>query len=310
MKRTAGSLVLQSILPFGYLVGYGYFSALDGGFPSLSDYLAESPVFLHLLALSVLAPLLCLSLAWFWSLDDWGRHPFVSSLEKYGAWRQVARDVEREFRRIDKFSIRPSPLSTLVVTDNWMVSTGCWPWSCHLSHQSDVSLEIVNSEQHRISTEGHIGGSQFLHIKVRFRNQKTKNDIFLNDICQVTNRRPEISSFTIRVNALEYKNLQDKIRGSIQNQENITIFRTVSERFVEVFRETVAENGRVAVTEELEPCIGCMVNTSNVKLVRSCQSSVEGGEEACVNCYCRPMWCIDCMAKWSVEDSPITSSSC
>ena len=168
MKRTAGSLVLQSILPFGYLVGYGYFSALDGGFPSLSDYLAESPVFLHLLALSVLAPLLCLSLAWFWSLDDWGRHPFVSSLEKYGAWRQVARDVEREFRRIDKFSIRPSPLSTLVVTDNWMVSTGCWPWSCHLSHQSDVSLEIVNSEQHRISTEGHIGGSQFLHIKVRF----------------------------------------------------------------------------------------------------------------------------------------------
>ena len=117
----------------------------------------------------------------------------------------------------------------------------------------------------------------------------------------MTNRRPEISSFTIRVNALEYKNLQDKIRGSIQNVENITIFRTVSERFVEVFRETVAENASVAVTEELEPCIGCMVNTANVKLVRSCQSVVEGGEEACVNCYCRPMWCIDCMAKWSVE---------
>ena len=172
MKRTVGSLVLQSLLPFGYLVGFSYFSALDGGFPSMAAYLAVSPVFINLLAVSVLLPLLCLSLAWFWSLDDWGRHPFVSSLVKYasgGDWRQVARDVEREFRRIDKFSIRPSPLSNLVVTDNWLVSTGCWPWSCHLSHQSDVSLQIVNSEQHRISTEGHIGGSQFLHIKVRFQ---------------------------------------------------------------------------------------------------------------------------------------------
>jgi hypothetical protein len=66
------------------------------------------------------------------------------------------------------------------------------------------------------------------------------------------------------------------------------------------------------VTDELEPCIGCMTQTANVKIQRTCQSSQElgeaavagaggnpGGEEdACVNCYCRPMWCIDCMAKW------------
>ena len=115
---------------------------------------------------------------------------------------------------------------------------------------------------------------------------------------QVDNRRPEIGSFTIRVNALEYKNLQDKVRSSIENTSRIEIFRTVSERFVEVFRETVGDNETVSVTEELEPCIGCMVNTANVKLVRSCQSVVEGGDQACVNCYCRPMWCIDCMAKW------------
>ena len=172
MKRTVGNLVLQSILPFGYLVGFSYFSCLDSGSSSLSSYLEESPVLLHLLAVSVLLPLLCLSLAWFWAQDDWGRHPFVSSLVKYASggdwsqWRQVARDVEREFRRIDKFSVRPSPLSCLVVTDNWLVVTGCWPWSSHLSHQSDLSLQIVSSEQHRISTEGHIGGSQFLHIKV------------------------------------------------------------------------------------------------------------------------------------------------
>ena len=167
----------------------------------------------------------------------------------------------------------------VVVTDNWVVVIGCWPWSLHLSHQSDVSLQIVNSEQHRISTEGHIGGAQFLHI-------------------MINNRRPEISSYKIRVNSLEYQNFQDKINGSIENVENIQIFKTVSERFVEVFRETIEDNPREGVTDELESCIGCMAQTANIKLVRSCQSFVDGGDNACVNCYCRPMWCIDCLAKW------------
>ena len=67
-----------------------------------------------------------------------------------------------------------------------------------------------------------------------------------------------------------------------------------------MFRETVSENPRVEVTEELEDCIGCMAARASITLVRSCQSFTEGGEGACVNCYCRPMWCMDCMAKWSV----------
>ena len=50
------------------------------------------------------------------------------------------------------------------------------------------------------------------------------------------------------------------------------------------------------MTEELEDCIGYMAQRANISLVRSCQSYNEGGEAACVNCYCRPMWCIDCMA--------------
>ena len=47
-----------------------------------------------------------------------------------------------------------------------------------------------------------------------------------------------------------------------------------------------------------------MVNMSNVTLVRRCQEQRAGaepprdGEEPCVNCYCRPMWCVDCLGKW------------
>ena len=107
-----------------------------------------------------------------------------------------------------------------MVTDHWVVVLGALPWSLRLSHQSDVTLQLTSSEQHRISTEGHIGGAQFLHITIK-------------------NRRPEVADFSIRLNALEYQNFQDKISGSIENVENIQIFRTVSERFIEVFRDTV-----------------------------------------------------------------------
>jgi len=125
----------------------------------------------------------------------------------------------------------------------------------------------------------------------------------------VSNRKPEIPSFKFRLNSLEYQNLQDKVTGPIGNIENILVYKTVSERFVEVFKEQISENPRASTTDELEPCIGCMAQTSNVKIERNCESSQqEGGEaaaaggdgaaDACVNCYCRPMWCIDCMAKW------------
>ena len=131
----------------------------------------------------------------------------------------------------------------------------------------------MSAEQHRISTEGHIGGAQFLRIQIKNR-WSSVDEWLINQSCS---RRQHIPSYNIRLNALEYQNFQDKISGSVENVENIQIFKTVSERFVEVFRETITENPSVAVTEELESCIGCMVNTANITLVRSCQSYEEGG---------------------------------
>ena len=49
--------------------------------------------------------------------------------------------------------------------------------------------------------------------------------------------------------------------------------------------------------QELEQCVGCMQAVSNVKLNKLCPD-LNQGPEACVACYCYPMWCADCMAKW------------
>jgi hypothetical protein len=53
---------------------------------------------------------------------------------------------------------------------------------------------------------------------------------------QVVSRKAGVSPFRFRVNALEYQNLQDRLSGPIQNLRNIQIYRTVSERFVDVFK--------------------------------------------------------------------------
>lgn len=287
MRRTSGTLVLHSLLPLGYFLGYAYLStALDLSHGSMEQFWQETPVFYNSFLVSLLLPLTALSLVWYWSLNSWSHHPFLSSLRLYSSdWSSLAADVETEFRRIDKICLQISPLKRLVVTDNWVVVVGAWPWSLRISHQSDTSLQLLASEHHSISTEGELGGAQYLSI-------------------QVCNRRPEVAPFSFRLNSLEYQNLQDKLSATIENVQNVQVYKTVSERFVDVFKEQVAQNPVVQYRDELEPCIGCMAQPSNVKLQRVCPSSAgePAGPEApgdrCVTCYCRPMWCIDCMAKW------------
>lgn len=71
--------------------------------------------------------------------------------------------------RIDKLSIQTNPVNKVVVTDNWIIMVGQWPWNFHLAHQSDVELKIVKTDMHQLSTDGQAGGTQFLSILVKNR---------------------------------------------------------------------------------------------------------------------------------------------
>ena len=99
------------------------------------------------------------------------------------------------FLRIDKLCIRTNPVMKVVVTDNWIIMVGQWPWNLHLAHQSDVELKIVKTDQHQLSTDGQAGGSQYLSILVK-------------------NRRANLESFTFRwvmPKMLEFKLWQLKV---------------------------------------------------------------------------------------------------
>ncbi len=155
-----------------------------------------NPTALLALSVSVAGLISAAALVYYWSLDNWASHPFVAKLAPYGLWRTVAGDINTEFRRIDKFTIRTSPISKVVVTDNWLLLLGQWPWQLRLAHQSDVStVSLVASDHHHISTEGQLGGTQFLTVKVHNRRRTEESFVF---------------RYTV-LSTLQYRGLNDKI---------------------------------------------------------------------------------------------------
>nr|ACO11552.1 Transmembrane protein 129 precursor [Caligus rogercresseyi] len=281
-KLSVGTLALHSFLPLGLSLGHSYFSAfIDQNYDgSILRYFSDSSSNYFLAQTFLAVFILGTTAAFFYSRKDC--HPLVHELKRYvngsRTWIDVRNDIDVEYRRMDKIIVDVSPVTQILVTDNWFLYVGQWPWSIRIVHQSDLSLNIVESDHYQLSRDGTPGGSQFITI-------------------QATSRRPSSPPFTFRINSFDYQNLQSKLTSSILNEGNIKIFKSVSERFVEVFEEQVRANPMISYdSSELEACIGCMVKTADVRLHRRCGNA--DSEEPCVTCYCRPMWCVGCMARW------------
>ncbi|XP_066999272.1 E3 ubiquitin-protein ligase TM129 [Anabrus simplex] len=274
IRRTVTTLLCHAFLPLGFILG----SCLLG---------YSNPIFIlteggHMWKLfvigAVLLPLIAIYMVWLWWRENWKYHPVSKTLVLFtesADWRTVASDINIEFRRVDTFYRDTSSLVKVVATDNWLIKVS--PYKLDLAHQSDSALVLSSSDSHSLSIGGP-GGAQFLNI-------------------DVISTRTGVNPFTIRLDALDFKDLQDKVSRPITVLQNITFHQTLNDRFLEAFREQVAENPEYTTNEELDLCIGCMQTTSNVKLRKLCVD-LTPGEEPCTNCYCRPMWCIDCMGKW------------
>jgi len=50
------------------------------------------------------------------------------------------------------------------------------------------------------------------------------------------------TSYLVRLNALDFRDLQDKVIRPITVLQNVTFHRTLTDRFLDAFREQVAEN--------------------------------------------------------------------
>ncbi|XP_061757518.1 E3 ubiquitin-protein ligase TM129 isoform X1 [Nerophis ophidion] len=276
VRRSSLTLLVHSALPLGYYLGM----CIAAPEKHLTYVHLVSDNWRMFLSLSVCLLLGSWTLIFYWSRHHWYNHPMSRALQAHvqpphSNWGSVARSINTEFRRIDKFATG-APGARVIVTDSWVLKVTTY--YVYMAAQSDCHVTVTESIQHQLSPDS----SSPLQL-VTLRVQSTN---------------PAVRPFDIRLNSTEYAELREKLHTPIRNSANVVIHRTISELFLETFRNQVELNQPYSLPtgQELEPCIGCMQVQANTKLIRLC--SEEGAHSECEECFCRPMWCLSCLGRW------------
>ncbi|XP_063232567.1 E3 ubiquitin-protein ligase TM129 [Bacillus rossius redtenbacheri] len=277
IRRSAATMLIHSFIPLCYVAGL-YCAGEAGGWSFL---LLGSLLWRLFVLASVAVPLAALALVGAWRHGRWKPHPIAQALAAFSNqsppdWAAVASDINAEYRSVDKFCVATSSVVRVVATANWLVKVT--PYALAVAHQGDCALVLSSSDTHEVSLGGP-GPAQFLNIEVKATSARSR-------------------SFTIRLNAADFRDLQDRVSRPIAVLRDVVFHPTLMDRFLATFRDVVQQNPVFPAAEEPEVCIGCMQRPAEVKLQKMCAGAEVTRSEPCVPCYCRPMWCLDCMGKW------------
>lgn len=291
IKRVNLYLLLYSLLPFMYILIF-FFLGLQREIIFIFWHNLTWKIFS---TTSVALPLLALYQIKQWIDCNYEKHPIVQNLIKFcgsdTTWQNVALDIDREFRSYDKIIIQTSPITQVLVTENWILKVT--PLNIFAAYQSDTRLSVKEANNYRISHQDSTE-TQYLNIEV---------------ICD----RHNIDPFIIRINSNDFQDLQDRVTRTINIPSDVRFQINVTEQFLQIFKQTIKNNLTYNSEEILDPCIGCLQARPNIKLLKNCQNVSTNN---CTTCYCRPMWCINCMGKWFAsrqdpnEQSRWLSSKC
>lgn len=122
--------------------------------------------------------------------------------------------------RLDKFCVETSPLSKIIATENWILKVT--PLNLFIAHQCDANLVVKESNTHNISLNN-LGEVEFLQIEVK-------------------SNRSNVGSFTLRIRALDFQNLQDQVARAITILPHIKFHKTVIDRFIDAFKDATKDN--------------------------------------------------------------------
>ena len=110
-------------------------------------------------------------------------------------WSDVVNDINIELRRPDKLIIQTGSINKVIVSDNWILQVGQWPWNFNLAHKSNVQLELVKSVHLALSPDPDDAGGGIQYLSVKVHDTRVHN------------------SFEIRLKSTEYKDLENRVRG-------------------------------------------------------------------------------------------------
>lgn len=270
-------MLVHSVLPVIYfMIYYLYF-----GIVITDEHDVLRTFWITLTVLSIVLPFAVMALIYYYKLNNWENHPIPKILKKYcnspdQSWTVVAAEINNEYRRNEKLVKKFSAVTKIIATENWVMKTTIH--FVHFAHQSDSALIAVGSDTHNISIHDSSDSAQFVNI-------------------QVKPTRPGVKEFRIRINSLDFKDLQDRINRPITILSSVKFHTSLIDRFIEVFNAEANKNPKYFFpTPITDSCFACMTSTPNVKIKKGCADG--GHEENCTNCFCRPMWCLSCLGRW------------
>jgi hypothetical protein len=254
------------------------------GFKALPDNVIIRNFWMFLIVLALILPLLTFGLIYYYKSNNWQNHPIAKILTKFSntpenpsSWKIVAAEINNEWRRRDKLVKRFSAITKIIVTENWIIKTSLY--FVNFAHQSDSAIIVINSDTHNLSVQDANDLVQYVNISVK----PVRNGV---------------KSFTIRINSLDFKDLQDRINRPITILSSVRFHTSIMDRFIDVFNTEIENNPKYHLSNELSDttCFACMIKRPDVKINKGCVDV--GGEDRCSNCFCRPMWCKNCLARW------------
>ncbi|KAG5671355.1 hypothetical protein PVAND_001556 [Polypedilum vanderplanki] len=280
INRSCLMLMIHSVLPIIYFVIYYlYFGGVDLPKLAFVQYF-----WYFLITLAIILPFGAIALICYYKKNNWENHPIPKILVKYSntpnnasSWTIVANEINNEYRRNDKLIKRSSAINKIIVTENWIMKTSLY--FVHFAHQSDSALIAVATDTHNISPQDANDAAQFVNIEVK-------------------PTREGVKKFTIRISTLDFKDLQDRVNRPITVLSTVKFHTSIIDRFIEVFNKEIEKNPRYSLGQNvnLEPCLACMAQIPDVKINKQC---LDGhGVDKCTNCFCRPLWCKSCLARW------------
>ncbi|CAF4390411.1 unnamed protein product, partial [Rotaria socialis] len=291
IKRISIKCLVHSFLPFGYVLVLLYYCDWSSGGTNvpIDLFTQTSIVFRLILYICLLIPIVTSLIVLQWHLNDCRMHPIIRQLRLFiqtnsqqpeQTWHTVESSINTEFRRYDKFTCGTATSNVrCYVLDSWILK--CSLYHVNIAQQSNVRVELVAAHDiHLQETNEEVSlSTQYLNLVVKS---------YLDGV----------KPFYIRLRASEYDDLRSKLQTHIENVKNIVVRQSLSDLFVDDFRQHVMRNPkyRLPVThQDLDTCIGCLQTNANVKLVKNCDAPNVG---QCKTCFCRPMWCLECLGKW------------
>ncbi|XP_065916833.1 E3 ubiquitin-protein ligase TM129-like isoform X2 [Dysidea avara] len=212
IRRTTLITILHCCIPLLYCLGLNWVE------PDLSEFIPVELVWL-LVIVSVVMALIGCALGYWWHRNKWANHPIAVSLASYNqSWRDVAANINLEYRRIEKF-VNNLGCNTVIVTESWIIKTGVHTVS--VGHQRSSHLVVSKTEEHHLSMEGPTT-SQYLTILVNCVDS---------------------SSFSIRLNALQYGELKEKLQAPLREARGVIIRQSLGDQFIVAFEKQVEQNG-------------------------------------------------------------------